>query len=152
MASDEHPEPDPRRPVVRTPEITGQTNDPEPDRRSLSQEMQAAWTRVQESADAFQRVTTGLPERLPFRQLQVAWAHAIEGVNTKWQQWSLRRGLRRVTRRRLRSWRRPVAAMPSMAGLSWRDRLLFGLTGASILLALITIAVVVSDMVGRATP
>jgi hypothetical protein len=88
------------------------TNDdhPESDRRSLSQQLQAAWTRVPESADLFQRVAASLPDRLPSR---------------------------------------PVIPMPAIPDLSSRDWVLFGCTGLSVLLALITIAIVVADMLAR---
>jgi hypothetical protein len=143
MTSDDHPEPE-------------QRGLSQSDQHSLSQQLQAAWTRVQESADTFQRVTAGLPERIPRpdrRRLQVAWAHAIEsagtirrGVVDKLQEWL---PLRRVTRRRLRLPSRPaVARMPD---LTWRDWVLFGLMGATILLALITAAIIVMDMLARGT-
>jgi hypothetical protein len=157
MSKDEHPEPDPRRPAVSTPEMTND-NHPEPEQRSLSQQLQTAWARVQESADTFQRVAAGLPERLPrpdrfSRRLQVVWAHAIEGAGTirrsvadELQEW--------LPRRRLRKWppRRSAVAMPSMPDLAWRDWVLFGFTGASILVALITAAIVIADMLTRGTP
>ena len=88
-------------------------NHPEPEQRSLSQQLQAAWTRVQESADTFRRAVGELPERLP----------PLPSL--------------------------PVVAMPSMPTLAWRDWVLFGRTGASILIALITAAIVVSDMLAR---
>jgi hypothetical protein len=47
--------------------------------------------------------------------------------------------------------RLPAVAMPSMPNLTWRDWMLFGGTGASILVALITAAIVVSDMLARGT-
>jgi hypothetical protein len=97
---------------------------PESDQRGLSEQLQAAWARVLESADTFRRVTVGLPERLPRR--------APMGE-------LLKKPFRSV-------------AMPSMAGLAWRDQILFGLTGASILVALVTFAIVVSDMLARGTP
>jgi hypothetical protein len=97
---------------------------PESDQRGLSEGLQAAWARVLESADTFRRVTVGLPERLPRRS-----------------------AMGELLKKRFRS-----VAMPSMAGLAWRDWMLFGCTGASILVALITIAIVVSDMLGRGTP
>ncbi len=48
--------------------------------------------------------------------------------------------------------RLPAVAMPSMPDLTWREWFLFGCTGASILMALITAAIVLSDMLGRGTP
>jgi hypothetical protein len=149
MSKDDHPEPE--RPAVPAPEMT---NDPEPEQRSLSQQ-------VQESADTPGRVTAGLPERLPQlprRSRQTAWARAIEVVGTisrsfadKLQEWLPRRRLRRVTRRHLRKWspRRSAVAMPSMPDLTWRDWVLFGFTGASILVVLITAAIVVTDILAR---
>jgi hypothetical protein len=47
--------------------------------------------------------------------------------------------------------RLPAVAKPSMPDLAWRDWFLFGGTGASILIALITAAIVVSDIVARGT-
>jgi hypothetical protein len=75
---------------------------PEPEQRGL----QAAWARVEESAEHFRQVAVGLPERLP------------------------------------------AVAMPSM---HWREWFLFGCTGASILMALITAAIVITDMLTRGT-
>ena len=112
----------------------------ESDQRGLSERLQTPWARVLEDvilrrasppdpgergssqADTFRRVTASLPERL------------------------LRRA-RELPNKRFRS-----VAMPSMADLAWRDRILFGCTGASILVALITFAIVLSDMLGRGTP
>jgi hypothetical protein len=120
MSKDDHPEPDPRRPAVPTSESAGRLmandNHLEPEPHGLSQQLQAAWTRVQQSADTFQRVAAGLPERLP----------------------------------RIPS--RPNITMPAVPSLTWRDLMLFGCTGASIVLALITAAIVVSDMLARGTP
>jgi hypothetical protein len=150
MTSDNHPEPE-QRGLSRS------------DQHSLSQQLQAAWTRVQESADTFQRVAAGLPERIPRpdrRQVQVAWEHAIESVGTirrsaadKLQEWLPRSRLRRVTRRRLRNRlpSRPAVVRPAMPDLTWRDWFLFGCTGATILMALITAAIVVTDMLTRGT-
>jgi hypothetical protein len=42
--------------------------------------------------------------------------------------------------------------MPSMPALAWRDWFLFGCTGASLLVALVTFIIVLSDMLGRGTP
>jgi hypothetical protein len=78
---------------------------PEPEQRGL----QAAWARVEESAEHFRQVAVGLPERLP------------------------------------------AVAMPSMPDLTWREWFLFGCTGASILMALITAAIVITDMLTRGT-
>ena len=47
---------------------------------------------------------------------------------------------------------RPNITMPAVPSLTWRDLMLFGCTGASIVLALITAAIVVSDMLARGTP
>ena len=85
---------------------------PEPEQRGLQAEpeqLQAAWARVQESAEHFRQVAVGLPERLP------------------------------------------AVAMPSMPDLTWREWFLFGCTGASILMALITAAIVITDMLTRGT-
>jgi hypothetical protein len=46
---------------------------------------------------------------------------------------------------------RSPAATASMPDLTWREWFLFGGTGASILIALITAAIVVSDMLARGT-
>jgi hypothetical protein len=157
MGKDDHPEPEQRGPAIPASEMTND-NHPEPEQRGLSQQLQAAWTRVQESADTFQRVAAGLPEQLPRGRLQTAWARAIEGVGTircsmadELQEWMPRRRLRRVTRRRVRRQilSRPAVAMPSMTDLGWRDWMLFGCTGVSIVLALITMAMVVTDMLTR---
>jgi hypothetical protein len=109
MGKDDHPEPE--RPAVPAPEMTTD-NHLEPEQRSLCQQLHAAGTRVQESADTFRRAVGDLPERLP----------------------SL-----------------PAVAMPSMPALAWRDWVLFGFTGASILVALVTFIIVLSDMLGRGT-
>jgi hypothetical protein len=103
-----------------------------------------------------------LPEQLPRGRLQTVWARAIEGVGTirrstadELQEWMPRRRLRRVTGRRLRRRlpsRPAVAAMPSMPDLGWRDWMLFGCTGGSIVLALISMAIVVTDMLTRGAP
>ncbi len=45
--------------------------------------------------------------------------------------------------------RLPAVAMPSIPDLTWREWFLFGCSGASILIALITAAIVLSDMLGR---
>jgi hypothetical protein len=118
-----------RRLVVPAPESAGRlTNDnhPESDRRSLS------------------------------RRLQVAWAHAIEGGGTvarsfadELQEWLPPRRLRKwLPRRRFRS----GVATPAVPDLAWRDWVLFGCTGASIVVTLVTIAIVVADIVARGTP
>jgi hypothetical protein len=102
MASDDHPEPE-QHGMQAEPEQRG--DQPEPEQRGV----QAAWTRVQESAEHFRQVAVGWPERLP------------------------------------------AVAMPSMPALTWREWFLFGCTGGSILVALITAAIVLSDMSARGT-
>jgi hypothetical protein len=93
------------------------------EQRSLSQHLQTAWARVLESADTFRRVTVTLPERLPRRS-----------------------PVGEFLKERFRS-----VAMPSMPDLAWRDWLLFGGTGVSILVVLVTFVIVVWDVLGRGT-
>jgi hypothetical protein len=112
------------------------------DQRGLSERLQTAWARVLDDvlvrrahppgpgerdssrADTFRRDTASLPERLARRS-----------------------PMGELPKKLFRS-----VAMPSMAGLAWRDQILFGFTGASILVALITIAIVLSHMLARGTP
>jgi hypothetical protein len=74
------------------------------------------------------------------RGLQTVWVRVQESAD------ALRRTLGDLPERLPNL---PAVAMPSIAGLTWRDWFLFGCTGASILAALVTFAIVVSDMLGR---